>query len=71
MTKVLGRLGEPASLLIVYEAGPCGYGLERELGALGCRCEVVAPSKIPKRAGERVKTDQSDALKPSSLARAG
>lgn len=52
LTKVLGRLGEPQSLLIVYEAGPCGYGLARELGALGYRCEVVAPSKIPQKAGE-------------------
>ncbi len=51
LTKVLGRLGEPASLRIVYEAGPCGYSLARELGALGYRCEVVAPSKIPKKAG--------------------
>ena len=71
LTKVLGRLGEPQSLLIVYEAGPCGYGLARELGALGYRCEVVAPSKIPKKAGERIKTDRRDALMLSSLARAG
>lgn len=60
--KALGRLGEPGSLLVVYEAGPCGYGLARELGALGYRCEVVAPSKIPKKAGERIKTDRRDAL---------
>ena len=71
LTKALGRLGEPGSLLIVYEAGPCGYGLARELEALGYRCEVVAPSKIPKKAGERIKTDRRDALKLASLARAG
>lgn len=71
LARALGKLGEPGTLLIVYEAGPCGYGLARELGALGYRCEVVAPSKIPKKAGERIKTDRRDALKLSSLARAG
>ena len=70
LTKALGKLGEPGSLLIVYEAGPCGYALARELLALGHRCEVVAPSKIPKKPGERVKTDRRDALKLASLARA-
>jgi transposase len=71
LTRALGRLGEPGSLLIVYEAGPCGYGLARELGALGYRCEVVAPSKIPRKPGERIKTDRRDALKLARLARAG
>lgn len=63
LTRAIGKLGEPRTLLIVYEAGPCGYGLAREPGALGYRCEVVAPSKIPKKAGERVRTDRRDALK--------
>jgi transposase len=71
LKRALGRLGEPASLLIVYEAGPCGYGLARELAAAGYRCEVIAPSKIPRKPGERVKTDRRDALKLASLARAG
>jgi transposase len=71
LTKALGKLGDPGTLLVVYEAGPCGYGLARELAALGYRCEVVAPSKIPKKPGERIKTDRRDALKLSSLARAG
>jgi len=71
LTKALGKLGEPQSLLIVYEAGPCGYVLARELAAQGYRCEVVAPSKVPKKPGERVKTDRRDALKLASLARAG
>jgi transposase len=71
LTKALGKLGEPGTLLIVYEAGPCGYGLARELLALGYRCEVVAPSKIPRKSGERIKTDRRDALKLASLARAG
>jgi transposase len=70
LKKALGKLGEPAKLLIVYEAGPCGYGLARELSAQGYRCEVVAPSRIPRRPGERVKTDRRDALNLASLARA-
>ncbi len=71
LTKALGKLGEPGTLLIVYEAGPCGYGLARELAARGYCCEVVAPSKIPGQPGARVKTDRRDALRLSSLARAG
>jgi len=71
LTKALGKLGGPGSLLVVYEAGPCGYGLARELLAAGYRCEVIAPSKIPQKPGERVKTDRRDALKLASLARAG
>lgn len=71
LTKALGRLGEPHSLQVVYEAGPCGYALARELIRLGYRCEVVAPSKIPRRPGERIKTDRRDALNLAGLARAG
>ena len=71
LRKVLVKLGEPSTLMIVYEAGPCGYALARELLRAGYRCEVVAPSKIPRRAGERVKTDRRDALMLASLARAG
>ena len=71
LRKALGKLGEPSSLFVVYEAGPCGYGLVRELREAGYRCEVVAPSKIPRKPGERVKTDRRDALKLASLARAG
>src|SRR5579863_8700523 len=71
LRKALDKLGEPRSLLIVYEAGPCGYALARELAAHGYRCEVVAPSRIPRRSGERVKTDRRDALNLASLARAG
>jgi transposase len=71
LIKALGKLGKPDSLLIVYEAGPCGYGLARDLEAKGYRCEVIAPSKIPRKAGDRVKTDRRDALMLASLARAG
>jgi transposase len=71
LTKALTHLGTPDSLLIVYEAGPCGFGLARELATHGYRCEVVAPSRIPHRPGERIKTDRRDALKLAGLALAG
>lgn len=69
--KALAKLGEPSKLLIVYEAGPCGYALARELQRAGYHCEVVAPSKVPRRPGDRVKTDRRDALTLAGLARAG
>jgi transposase len=71
LTKALAKLGDCSELLIVYEAGPCGYALARELKRAGFRCEVVAPSKVPRRPGDRVKTDRRDALTLASLARAG
>jgi transposase len=54
-----------------YEAGPCGYGIHRRLTARGHECVVVAPSLIPKRAGDRVKTDRRDAASLARLHRAG
>ena len=54
-----------------YEAGPTGYGLYRQITALGHRCDVVAPSLIPKRPGERVKTNRRDAVSLARLLRAG
>ncbi len=48
---------------IVYEAGPCGYGLYRQLTHKGFDCMVCAPSLIPSKPGDRVKTDQRDAVK--------
>jgi len=71
LRKALAKLGPPSTLMIVYEAGPCGYALARDLLSAGYHCEVVAPSKIPRRAGERVKTDRRDALMLATLARAG
>src|SRR5512143_3711324 len=71
LLKALSHLGDPRALLVVYEAGPCGYALARYLTGRGYRCEVAAPAKIPRRPGERVKTDRRDALKLASLARAG
>lgn len=69
--KALGKLGSPQQLEVCYEAGPCGYGLYRELSKLGIRCEVVAPTLVPVRVGERVKTDARDARKLAQSLRAG
>ena len=49
-------------LVFAYEAGPCGYGLYRDLTGQGFECRVVAPSLIPKKPGDKVKTDQRDAV---------
>jgi len=70
LTKALERLGEPQSLQVVYEAGPCGYGLARALLERGYHCEVIAPARIPRRPGERIQTDRRDALNLAGLARA-
>ena len=56
-------------LHIVYEAGPCGFVLQRHFSALGWHCDVVAPSSIPRPSGERIKTDRRDAMKLARLAR--
>jgi transposase len=63
MRKLVRRLGRPETLHICYEAGPCGYGIQRQLTALGVDCDVVAPTLIPVRPGDRVKTDRRDAEK--------
>lgn len=57
--------------IFCYEAGPCGYPLARRLRRLGHVCHVIAPSLIPRRAGDRVKTDRRDALQLARLLRAG
>lgn len=69
--RLVRRLGRPRDLYFVYEAGPCGYGLYRELLALGANCMVAAPSKTPRRAGDRIKTDRRDAMTLARLHRAG
>lgn len=72
LRKLIKRLGQNGEVLnVCYEAGPCGYGLYRELTASGQRCKVVAPSLIPRRAGERMKTDRRDAVMLARLERAG
>jgi transposase len=58
-------------LVFVYEAGPCGYWLYRYLRKKGDECWVVAPSLIPKKAGDRVKTDRRDAVQRARLMRSG
>ena len=60
-----------ANLSFCYEAGPCGYGIHRQLTDLGWDCQVVAPSLIPKKAGDRIKTDRRDSLMLARLHRAG
>src|SRR2546426_2859417 len=60
-----------AELVFVYEAGPCGYWLYRYLTRKGLTCFVVAPSLIPRRPGDRVKTDKRDAVTLARLARSG
>jgi transposase len=71
LLKALGKLGRPEDVHVVYEAGPTGYGLQRTLAAKGYRCEVIAPSLIPKRAGERIKTDRRDCLHLAQCSRSG
>ncbi|MGB8717393.1 MAG: IS110 family transposase [Rhodanobacteraceae bacterium] len=74
IAKLIDRLSAKyggEQLLFVYEAGPCGYGLYRQITACGHACEVVAPSLIPRKAGDRVKTDRRDAQSLSRLARSG
>jgi hypothetical protein len=72
--KLLTELGEAyggALLQFCYEAGPCGYVLYHQIIASDHDCQVVAPSRIPKTPGERIKTDRRDALKLARLLRAG
>ncbi len=70
--KFIKRLAKQVRTLhFCYEAGCCGYGLYRQITAAGHLCSVIAPSRIPKKPGERVKTDRRDALKLARLLRAG
>ena len=72
IANLAGRLaGDGRELSFCYEAGPCGYGLQRQLKGLGHACVVVAPSLIPNKPGDRVKTDRRDALSLAKLHRAG
>lgn len=74
VAKLLQRLSEECGgglMLFCYEAGPCGYALYRQIIATGHDCQVVAPSQIPRKPGERIKTDRRDALKLVRLLRSG
>jgi transposase len=71
LRRIMKRLGPPATLRACYEAGPCGYGIYRELVAMGIHCDVIAPTLIPKKAGDRVKTDRRDAERLARCYRSG
>ncbi|HJW46877.1 MAG TPA: IS110 family transposase [Lysobacter sp.] len=71
LLRVLAKAGEPRQVSIVYEAGPTGFGLYRELRRRGYHCEIAAPSMIPRRPGDRVKTDRRDCARLAELWRSG
>ena len=70
-TRIRTMQSKAKHLVFVYEAGPCGSRLSRYLTKKGYACWVVAPSLIPKRAGDRVKTDRRNALQLARLMRSG
>lgn len=69
--KLIRKLGPAPSLRVCYEAGPTGYILYWQLTQMGVACEVIAPSLVPAKAGDRVKTDRRDAEKLARCYRAG
>lgn len=69
--RLIRKLGKPEQLRVCYEAGPTGYVLYWQLTELGVKCEVVAPTLVPVKAGDRVKTDRRDAVKLARSYRAG
>lgn len=71
LLKTLSHVGEAAHTLVAYEAGPTGFALARELARHGWHCQVIAVSKMPRRPGERIKTDRRDALTLASYLRSG
>jgi len=71
LLKALAKVRPTEQLHIVYEAGPTGFGLLRALRAKGYVCEIIAPSQIPRRPGDRVKTDGRDSVQLAECSRAG
>jgi hypothetical protein len=71
--RLVGKLQRAAvgHLRLCYEAGPCGYTVQRTIQALDGSCVVVAPSLVPRKPGDRIKTDRRDARKLAELLRAG
>ena len=69
--RLVKKLGPPETLRVCYEAGPTGYVLYRQLSALGVPCAVIAPTLVPVKAGDRVKTDRRDAEKLARSYRSG
>src|SRR5262245_48267082 len=71
LVRQLRKLGPIGSTSCCYEAGPTGYGLYRALKELGIECTVVAPGLVPKKAGDRIKTDKRDAVRLARFHRSG
>ena len=71
LSKVLTKLGPQHGVSCCYEAGPTGYGLARALRAAGWACDVIAPSLVPKKSGQRIKTDRRDAARLAQSHRSG
>ncbi len=69
--KTIKQIGKGRSLQCCYEAGPCGYVVQRQLAGMEIDCQVIAPSLIPRKPGDRVKTDRRDAAKLARLLRSG
>lgn len=75
--KAIGRLvrklerDAPGPVRVCYEAGPCGYALQRQVATARVSCQVIAPALIPRKPGERIKTNRRDARKLAELFRAG
>jgi transposase len=71
LRRFVRRLGASGAVRCCYEAGPCGFELQRALVADGVPCDVIAPALIPRRPGDRIKTDRRDAAQLAVLYRAG
>jgi transposase len=71
LVKRLRKLATGSTVRCCYEAGPTGFVLQRALDAAGIQCAVVAPSLVPQKAGDRVKTDRRDAVKLARFLRSG
>jgi transposase len=71
LLKLLTKIGTAEQLHLVYEAGPTGFGLQRALSTKGYSCEIIAPSQVPRRAGDRIKTDGRDSIELAECSRAG
>ena len=71
VARLANRLATKGNLIFVYEAGPCGYEIHRQLTQLGYQVVVIAPALVPRRPGDRVKTNRRDAAKLASLYRSG
>jgi transposase len=67
--KLVKKFGDPKKIRVCYEAGPCGYVIYRQLTQMGIKCVVAAPSLIPTKPGDRIKTNKRDAKKLAKLLR--